>query len=264
MEQSDGCNPVLTTVTLCLFYHWMVIGVIMGFVFTLALEPEKIEKEDYFVLILGNLRRTEHFNGFLWGITVIGLSIQAVNVAASLKVFRAVYHNVPKSMSSGAVLLATSNAMEAIFGLAFVFVPPFLPKSITIPRLIWLAKLLISTPLAINVLYYANSKTEEIRVKEKERRRAAETDFPLVYVHPDDAQKEARMLVAHPVQTARTPALESTLFESAHSVLENSAASDGRDEKADRHGQANAAPESKAVEETKEKKLRGKTTFTVA
>ncbi|XP_065302684.1 uncharacterized protein [Dermacentor albipictus] len=246
MEQSDGCNPVLTTVTLCLFYHWMVIGVIMGFVFTLALEPEKIEKEDYFVLILGNLRRTEHFNGFLWGITVIGLSIQAVNVAASLKVFRAVYHNVPKSMSSGAVLLATSNAMEAIFGLAFVFVPPFLPKSITIPRLIWLAKLLIS------------------RVKEKERRRAAETDFPLVYVHPDDAQKEARMLVAHPVQTARTPALESTLFESAHSVLENSAASDGRDEKADRHGQANAAPESKAVEETKEKKLRGKTTFTVA
>ncbi|XP_075553681.1 uncharacterized protein LOC142586320 [Dermacentor variabilis] len=184
----------------------MVIGVIMGFVFTLALEPEKI---------------------VLWGITVIGLSIQAVNVAATLKVFRAVYH-------------------------------------IKIPRLIWLAKLLISTPLAINVLYYANSKTEEIRVKEKERRRAAETDFPLVYVRPDDAQKEARMLVALPVQTARTPALESTLLESTRSALENSAASDGRDEKADRHGQANAAPESKAVEETKEKKLRGKTTFTVA
>ncbi|KAL1435780.1 hypothetical protein MTO96_010563 [Rhipicephalus appendiculatus] len=249
MEQSDGPNSLLTTVTLCLFYHWMVIGVIMGFVFTLALEPEKIEKEDYFVLILGNVRRTEHFNFFLWGIAVVGLSIQAVNVAATLKVFRAVHHDVPRSMSSGAVLLAASNALEATFGLAFVFIPPFLPKSVRIPKLIWISKLLISTPLAINVLYYANSKTEEMRAEEKERERVLAADFPLVYLHPDDAKKDTTVLVGLPVHTARTIALDSM----------SSEADDDRQAQADK-----TAPESKANEHAKRKKPRGKTTLTAA
>ncbi|KAL3212752.1 hypothetical protein MRX96_007807 [Rhipicephalus microplus] len=158
----------------------MVIGVIMGFVFTLALEPEKI---------------------VLWGIAVIGLSIQAVNVAATLKVFRAVHH----------------------------------------------------TPLAINVLYYANSKTEETttafyaqRAEEKERERVLANDFPLgLPPSGGGAKKDATVLVGLPVHTARTIALDST--------------SSDTDE--DRQVQAH---KSKATEETKHHKPRGKTTFTAA
>ncbi|XP_077486901.1 uncharacterized protein LOC144098263 isoform X3 [Amblyomma americanum] len=244
MEQTIS-SSLLTAVTLCLFYHWMVVGVIMGFVFTLALEPEKIEKESYFILVY-----------VLWGVATLGLSIQAVNVAATLRVFRAVHHKSPRSMSSGAVLLATSNAMEAIFGLAFLFVPPFLPKSIKFPRVIWVSKLLISTPFAISLLYYANSRTEEMT--EYERRRILEVDFPLVYVRPESDERGSKVLVALPVQTARTPALESTLVEPNGTGAEKTTESDSSE------ASDSEAEVSKVAQGVKKRKRRSNITLTTA
>ncbi|XP_077486900.1 uncharacterized protein LOC144098263 isoform X2 [Amblyomma americanum] len=255
MEQTIS-SSLLTAVTLCLFYHWMVVGVIMGFVFTLALEPEKIEKESYFILVYGDLGSTEHYTGLLWGVATLGLSIQAVNVAATLRVFRAVHHKSPRSMSSGAVLLATSNAMEAIFGLAFLFVPPFLPKSIKFPRVIWVSKLLISTPFAISLLYYANSRTEEMT--EYERRRILEVDFPLVYVRPESDERGSKVLVALPVQTARTPALESTLVEPNGTGAEKTTESDSSE------ASDSEAEVSKVAQGVKKRKRRSNITLTTA
>ncbi|KAK8789241.1 hypothetical protein V5799_020981 [Amblyomma americanum] len=162
-------------------------------------------------------------------------------------------------MSSGAVLLATSNAMEAIFGLAFLFVPPFLPKSITPtePTCLRLHFTVQSgrecaCTCGLTILFRYFSQTEY------ERRRILEVDFPLVYVRPESDERGSKVLVALPVQTARTPALESTLVEPNGTGAEKTTESDSSE------ASDSEAEVPKVAQGVKRRKRRSNITLTTA